>query len=421
MGQQATFTAAASGTPTPTVQWQVSFDGGAVYHNIGGATSTTLSFPTIASHNGYLFRARFTNSAASVTTTIATLTVTSGPSAPVVTQNPSNLTVTVGQQATFTAAASGTPTPTVQWQVSFDGGAVYHNIGGATSTTLSFPTIASHNGYLFRARFTNSVASVTTTIATLTVNAGTPGFMASPLACGDPSCSFVYSQGVYTPGIVNSVLDHSLRQNPSGWWQYGKLSNGGGDGVVVAFNGESADGSPKATDETCIGGTILLKPTPASPDSTALANTSGCGSGYTSYDEHPGYDFRAAVGTPVKAVAAGTILNIGGEYCYKSNISQTCAAWGYVGIDHGNGYVSQYGHLSEIYVVPGQTGITEGQVIGLSGQTAPPPILIGPHLHFEVIRVVNGQPLVVDPYGWVGAGNDPLYSATAAPPTKLWK
>ena len=60
--------------------------------------------------------------------------------APVVTQNPSNLTVTAGQQATFTAAATGAPTPTVIWQLSFDGGAVYHDIAWATSTTLTFTT-----------------------------------------------------------------------------------------------------------------------------------------------------------------------------------------------------------------------------------------------------------------------------------------
>ena len=102
----------------------------------GWATSTTLTFTTVAAHNGYLFRAKFTNAAGTATTTVATLTVNAAPAAPVVTQNPSNLTVTAGQQATFTAAATGTPTPTVIWQVSTNGGATYNNIAWATSTTL---------------------------------------------------------------------------------------------------------------------------------------------------------------------------------------------------------------------------------------------------------------------------------------------
>ena len=43
-GQSVTFTAAATGTPTPTVQWQVSNNGGAAYANISGATAATYTF-----------------------------------------------------------------------------------------------------------------------------------------------------------------------------------------------------------------------------------------------------------------------------------------------------------------------------------------------------------------------------------------
>jgi len=78
--------------------------------------------------------------------------------------------VTAGQTATFTAAATGSPTPAVQWQVSTDGGGTFNNVSGATSTTLSFTTASSQNGYRYRAVFTNSVGSATTTAATLIVN-----------------------------------------------------------------------------------------------------------------------------------------------------------------------------------------------------------------------------------------------------------
>jgi hypothetical protein len=167
-GQTVTFTAAATGNPTPTVQWQVSTDGGATYGNIAGATSTTLTLTsTTASQNGYKFRAVFTNSVGSATTTAATLTVQF---APMVTTNPVNQSVTAGQTVTFTAAATGNPTPTVQWQVSTDGGATYSNIAGATSTTLTLTsTTSSQNGYRYRAVFTNSVGSTTSTAAILTV------------------------------------------------------------------------------------------------------------------------------------------------------------------------------------------------------------------------------------------------------------
>ena len=61
-GSTATFTAAASGSPTPTVQWQVSTNGGASFTDIVGATSTTYSFTVAAADNGKRFRAVFTNS-----------------------------------------------------------------------------------------------------------------------------------------------------------------------------------------------------------------------------------------------------------------------------------------------------------------------------------------------------------------------
>ena len=136
-GQTATFTAAASGNPTPTVQWQVSTDGGASFSDLSGATNTTLSFTATAAQNGNEYQAVFTNSVGTATTNAATLTVTTAQFAPSVTTQPTSQTVTAGQTATFTAAASGNPTPTVQWQVSTDGGSTFSDITGATSTTLS--------------------------------------------------------------------------------------------------------------------------------------------------------------------------------------------------------------------------------------------------------------------------------------------
>ena len=69
--------------------------------------------------NGYEYEAVFTNTAGSVTTSAATLTVQT---APTVTTQPTNQTVHAGGTATFTAAASGNPTPTVQWTVSTGSG-----------------------------------------------------------------------------------------------------------------------------------------------------------------------------------------------------------------------------------------------------------------------------------------------------------
>ncbi|NLM50374.1 MAG: M23 family metallopeptidase, partial [Clostridiaceae bacterium] len=62
-------------------------------------------------------------------------------------------------------------------------------------------------------------------------------------------------------------------------------------------------------------------------------------------------------------------------------------------IDHGNGYVTAYGHLSKINTSVGKT-VEKGEVIGLLGNTGRS---TGPHLHFEVIK--NGKH--VDPLSYL--------------------
>lgn len=165
-GASVSFTASASGSPTPTVQWQVSTGG--PFTDIPGATSTTLTFTAAAAQNGNQYRAVFTNTGGTATTTAATLTVNT---APTVTTNPTNQTVCDGGTATFTAAASSSPAATVQWQVSTGG--PFSDIPGATSTTLSFTATAAQNGHQYRAVFTNACGSTNTTPATLTVQPST--------------------------------------------------------------------------------------------------------------------------------------------------------------------------------------------------------------------------------------------------------
>ena len=68
------FTAAASGNPSPTVQWQNSTDGGSTWSDISGATSTTYTITSVTSSDiGNEFRAVFTNANGSATTNAATL------------------------------------------------------------------------------------------------------------------------------------------------------------------------------------------------------------------------------------------------------------------------------------------------------------------------------------------------------------
>jgi murein DD-endopeptidase MepM/ murein hydrolase activator NlpD len=91
---------------------------------------------------------------------------------------------------------------------------------------------------------------------------------------------------------------------------------------------------------------------------------------------HSGVDFRASVGTPVYAVASGTVEGTGDtdQTCYKASFGK------WVFIRHNNGLASAYGHLSLIKALEGQT-VSKGQLIGYSGNTGRS---TGPHLHLTI-------------------------------------
>jgi YVTN family beta-propeller protein len=174
----ASFTTACSGSPAPTVQWQLSTDTGISWNNISGATSTTLTTPaTSATLSANQYRAICSNVVASATSDSATLTVNTSPQ--VVTQ-PADATVAAPNQATFTTACSGSPAPTVQWQLSTDTGATWTSIPAQTAVTLTIPTTsASLSANQYRAICTNVAGSATSSAARLTVTAHAPGTAAA--------------------------------------------------------------------------------------------------------------------------------------------------------------------------------------------------------------------------------------------------
>ncbi len=88
---------------------------------------------------------------------------------------------------------------------------------------------------------------------------------------------------------------------------------------------------------------------------------------------HNGVDFRAAVGTKVMSVLAGTVAGTGNTDQFRG-----CYSFGkWVMVRHPNGLASVYGHLSSIAVSPGQE-VQAGDTLGQSGNTG---YSTGPHLH----------------------------------------
>jgi hypothetical protein len=164
VGQSATFTVTAAGTAPLSYQWQKN------RANISGATTSSYTTPpTAAGDSGSMFDVVVSNSAGTVTSHQVSLTVTAA-SAPAISTQPANQNVAAGQAATFSVVATGSSPLTYQWQL--NGTA----ISGATSSSYTTPAATdASSGQEFRVTITNSLGSVTSNIATLTINASTPG------------------------------------------------------------------------------------------------------------------------------------------------------------------------------------------------------------------------------------------------------
>lgn len=85
---------------------------------------------------------------------------------------------------------------------------------------------------------------------------------------------------------------------------------------------------------------------------------------------HDGVDIACRIGTPIGAATDGTVLNVGPAQGY--------GRW--VRIDHGNGFVAEYGHIDTYTVAVGQR-VAPGQLIATCGTEG---VSTGPHLHFRL-------------------------------------
>ncbi|MGX1668212.1 M23 family metallopeptidase [Streptomyces sp. NPDC055400] len=186
-------------------------------------------------------------------------------------------------------------------------------------------------------------------------------------------------------------------QNVSGGWK--KLYSGnrsviGGDPSVIrpglkltigqkAAAPATQAAAPKAAAATTTGSGYVLPVQGASIGTAYKTAGAMWSSGY-----HTGVDFVIPTGTPLKAIAAGTVVSAGLDGAYGNEVV----------IQHADGKYSQYAHMSSLSVSSGQT-VTEGQQIGLSGATGN---VTGPHLHFE-IRSTPSYGSDMDPVAYLRA------------------
>jgi len=115
---------------------------------------------------------------------------------------------------------------------------------------------------------------------------------------------------------------------------------------------------------------------------------------------HSGLDIVADEGTPVKAAASGTVIDAG-DFFFSGNM---------IYLDHGQGIISLYAHLSKISVKPGDI-VKQGDLIGNVGQTGR---VTGPHLHFAIIT----NQTLIDPVFMLPKGGNPVLPAVSKKSSK---
>lgn len=185
-GQTASFSVIATGTPPLSYQWNK--NGAAV----SGATSATYTTPaTTSADNGAQFDVVVSNSAGSVTSNTATLTVTSASSVSITTMSLPNGTVQTAYSATLQATGGTTP---YTWSVASGSLPAGLNLAGATGTISGTPTTAGTS--TFTIQVTDSASNTASAGFTITINSsgggGTmPAFGHVIIAIGENSA---YSQ-----------------------------------------------------------------------------------------------------------------------------------------------------------------------------------------------------------------------------------
>ena len=185
VGQTASFSVTVSGTVPLSYQWLKNGS------NIVGATSSSYTTPAISdADNGAVYAVTVSNSAGAVTSSSATLTVLPALVAPTFSAQPTPQYVEIGQSASFTATVTGTAPLSYQWKKNGS------NIAGAISNSHTTPLASlADNGAVYTLTVSNSVGTVTSNDATLSVNA-------APVIATQPASQSVAAGQTVSFGVV---------------------------------------------------------------------------------------------------------------------------------------------------------------------------------------------------------------------------
>jgi len=182
VGAPSAFTVGATGSPTITYQWRKNTA------NIGGAIASSYSILSTSVLDGGSYDCVVTNGCSSVTSNAVVLTVNVSPS---IGSQPSNLTQNPGTNAAFTVGATGSGVLSYQWRKNTVNLADSGNISGSGTVTLNLTNIGPADAGSYDCVVTNLCGSVTSTAATLAVNACPSDFNGDGFVTGEDFDAYV--------------------------------------------------------------------------------------------------------------------------------------------------------------------------------------------------------------------------------------
>jgi hypothetical protein len=202
-GSNATFSATASGTAPLAYQWLFNGTNLPAGPNVSGTTTNVLTLTNAASANAGSYQVIVTNVYGSVTSSVAALTVVYPPT---ITTQPTNLTVYAGSTAAFSVTASGTAPLGYRWLFNGTNLPAGPNISGTTTNVLTITNVTSANVGSYRLVITNNYGSITSSVATLTVNLlSTTMTLTSSANPGGYKSSLYFTAGVSPTAATGSV------------------------------------------------------------------------------------------------------------------------------------------------------------------------------------------------------------------------
>lgn len=195
VGQTVIFSVTAAGAAPLSYQWYFNADS-----PLADGANATLILNNVQTNDTGGYSVVVTNFAGSVTSLVAILTVTNA--APSIATQPQDQTVTVGSSATFTVVASGTAPLSYQWYFNTN-----TSLQDATNATLTLNNVSTNDASGYSVVVTNTLGSVTSVVATLTVNpvsTNLPNF--DPIGFANYN-SLVTGAGSNAPSVIVTTGD----------------------------------------------------------------------------------------------------------------------------------------------------------------------------------------------------------------------